>query len=69
MASTPHQCPGTTGKTCSSFLPVKDEGSHTLCISCCGKSCTVDERCWDCHDSTVEKWEKVSTYHEELAIH
>ena len=68
MASTPHQCPGTASKVCNRFLPADDKDSHMLYFNCYGKSCTAHERCMDCHDWTDDKGERVSAYHEKLAI-
>ena len=50
------------------FLLAEDKDSHTLCISCRGKSSSADDHWSDCHDWTDKKWEKVSAYHEKLAI-
>ena len=33
-----------------------------------GKSCSADDRCYDCCDWTVELWEKVRVYCGKLAI-
>ena len=50
------------------FLPAKDKDFLMLYTNCCGKCCTADDLCVDCHDWTDEKWDKVSVYHEKLAI-
>ena len=39
-----------------------------LCTSHCGKCCSADDFCVDCYSWTDEKWEKVSAYHEKLAV-
>ena len=56
MAST-LQCSDVSGKV-DCFLPARDKDSHVLCINCCGKNYTADDRCTDCHNWTDEKWGK-----------
>ena len=68
MASVAHQCLGVGCKACNHFLSAKSKDSHMHCTNCHDKCCTTDDRCVGCYDWTGEKWEKVSTYHEELAI-
>ena len=37
--------------------------------NCCGKSCSANDCCANCHNWTDEKWEKVaSAYHNKLVI-
>ena len=69
MACNSCHFPGTTGKVCNPFLPAKDKDFHVLCTSFFfGKCCTADDRFSDCHDWADKIWEKVSVYHEKLAI-
>ena len=70
MASTPHQCLGVAGKICSFFLSVKIR-THILftpTIVVRVVVLLVIAHCADCRDWADEKWEKVSAYHEKLAV-
>ena len=68
MAFTPQECSSVEGEVYNHFLPVQKKDSHTLSTNRLGKSCNADDCCSDCRDWTDEKWEKVSAYHEKLAI-
>ena len=69
MVSLPHQCPGVEGKVCNRFLPAKGNDPHHLCTSCCGKTCSSDDRCEECHDCSDERWQHVGEYIDKLSLH
>ena len=62
MVPSPRKCPGVEGKVCGRFLPPKDHDPHRLCVTCHGKSCTVDDRCAECTEWSDERCRDVAVY-------
>ena len=68
MMISPHQCPGVEGKVCTRFLTSKENIPHRLCVSCCGKSCKINNHCEEGHDLSDDCYNRVSEYMHKLLL-
>ena len=68
MGSLLRQCPGVEGKVCNRFLLAKDTDPHCLCTSCHGKTCSLDDRCEECHDWLDDRCPRVGEYMAKLSL-
>ena len=68
MVSPPRKCSGLEGKVCGRFLPAENHDPLRLCVSCRGKSCTVDDHCAECAEWSEKHCSDVAAYTVKLSV-